>query len=303
MSSVEIFRPRQSFDDQVFDLLVDALNGIPVELPNPKAIIPYIGLFTLVTIDPTKAAGDNIITPYLPSLSIIRGAKFVVAPANTSATAKNVARIFEPLPINEDTPINFGMIPISPHDQAFKEKRYWRLPLVPAAAIFAALIAQLQCDLSDCQDIVLANKILSCLILKRYDTNDGAGGGGPSGGRGGGGRGGGGGSSGGGRRRSKRKNAGGESSASAGKGKKKARNVAGRDETGDCGKSSDASGEALRSYWVPLIPFWNVDIPPGVRSQSDRRTSSRTFGDDAPAKSIDADKDNSDSGTGGSEHS
>ena len=104
MSSVEIFRPRQSFDDQVFDLLVDALNGIPVELPNPKAIIPYIGLFTLVTINPAKTARNDLITPYLPSLSIIRGAKFVMARANTSATAKNVARIFEPLVVKPNTP-------------------------------------------------------------------------------------------------------------------------------------------------------------------------------------------------------
>jgi uncharacterized membrane protein YgcG len=112
------------------------------------------------------------------------------------------------------------MIPISPRDPAFEEKRYWRLP-VPAAAIFAALIARLQYDSSDCEDIVLANKILTVLMLKRYGMDDGAGGsvpsggGGLSGGRGGGGRGGGGGSSGSGRRQSKRKNAGGKSSASA----------------------------------------------------------------------------------------
>ena len=99
-----------------------------------------------------------------------------------------------------------------------------------------------------------------------YGTDDGAGGsGGPSGGRGGGG---------GGRRQSKRKGASGESSAPAEKGKKKARNVAGGDGAGDCGESSDASGEALRLFWVPLEPSWNVEFPPGVRSQhgqSDRR--------------------------------
>jgi hypothetical protein len=106
MTSIEIFRPRQSFDDQVFDLLVDALNGIPGELPDLEAVFPYIGLFTLVTINPTETAGSTIITPYLPSLSIIRGAKFVVAPDNTSATAENVARIFEPLAVDDDTPHN-----------------------------------------------------------------------------------------------------------------------------------------------------------------------------------------------------
>jgi uncharacterized membrane protein YgcG len=171
-----------------------------------------MGLFTLVTLNPTKTAGNNMITPYLPSLSIIRGTKVVMARANTSTTAKNVARIFEPLAVGDDTPINLGMIPISPRDKAFKEKCYWRLP-VPAAAIFAALIARLYYDLSYCEDITLANKILTNLMLKCHDIDD-AGGGGPSGGRGG--------SSGGGRGQSKRKKTGGENSAPAEKGKKKA---------------------------------------------------------------------------------
>jgi hypothetical protein len=276
--------------------MADALNGIPRELPDAKAILPYIGLFTLVTINPTKT---DVITPYLPSLSIICGAQFVVAPANTSATAKNVARIFEPLAIDDDTPFNIGAIPISPHDQAFEEKRYWRLP-VPAAAIFAALIARLQYDSSDREDMVLANKILTILMLKCYGPSGGVG---PSGGRGGGG-----GSSGGGRRQSKRKNAGGESSAFAKRTKRRLEKWRG-DGAGDCGESSDASGETLCSLWVPLRPFWNVDFPPGFRSQygqSDRReiaSSTRPLGGDAPAKSIDTDWDNSDSETGRSEHS
>jgi hypothetical protein len=210
--------------------------------------------------------------------------------------------------LNPIPPIKVGMIPISPRDPAFEEKRYWRLP-VPAAAIFAALIPRLQYDSSDCEGIVLANKILTVLMLKRYDMDDGAGGSGGdglSGGRGGGGRGGGGGSSGGGKRQSKRKNAGGKSSASAQKHKKKARKVAGGDGAGDCGEPSDTNGEALCSFRVPLRPFWNADFPPGVRSQSDRReiaSSTRTHGDNALAKSIDTNWDNSDSEIGRSEHS
>ena len=51
-------------------------------------------------------------TPYLPRLSVILNDKFVVAPANTSATAENVARIFEPLGIDGDTPSNAAVLPI-----------------------------------------------------------------------------------------------------------------------------------------------------------------------------------------------
>ncbi|KIM85473.1 hypothetical protein PILCRDRAFT_365058 [Piloderma croceum F 1598] len=237
-------------------------------------------------------------TPYLPGLSIIDNHKFDVAPANMSATATNVARIFKPLEVKEDTPFNIGILSISPGAEAFKEKRYWQLP-VSAAAIFAALVARLQNDLSGCEDIVLAKKIVAHLTLKRYSGPSSSGGprgdsGGPSGGGGGGE-----GPSGGERRRSKRKNASGESSAPAKEGNRKARNVAGGDEAGDCGECSGASSEALRSFLVPLGPSWNVEFPPGVRSQygqSNRREIA--FGDDKPAKLIDADKDNSDSETG-----
>jgi len=63
---------------------------------------------------------------------------------------------------------------------------------------------------------------------------------------------------------------------------------------------NDTSGEALR-------PYWNVSVPPEVRSQygqSNRleiASSTRNPGDDTPA--IDTNKDNSDYETGCSEHS
>ena len=221
---------------------MDALGGIPVDLPNPAAIMPYIGLFTLVTLDPTVAARNIMITPFQPGLSIIRNNKFRRAPAHTSATAENVARIFDSLDIEEDAPLNFGMVPLVPGVAAFEEKRYWRFPVF-AGTIFAALMARLPYDLSECEDIELARRIVAHITLKS------SGGSGPSGrGGGGGGRGSGGGSREGGRRQSKRKNASGEGSPSAEKGKMKARRVAGGDGAGDSGECSHASGEALRSF-------------------------------------------------------
>ena len=88
--------------------MVHALGGASVGLPNPAAIIPYIGLFTLVTLDPTTAARYAMATPYLLGLST-RNNKFKEAPANTSATAKNVARIFDSLDIEKDIPFNPGI--------------------------------------------------------------------------------------------------------------------------------------------------------------------------------------------------
>jgi hypothetical protein len=223
---------------------VDALDGTSVELPNPAAIIPYIGLFTLVTLNPTTTARNIMTTPYLPGLSIIRNNKFEEAPANTSATAKNVACIFDSLDIEEDTPLNLGIIPLAPGVAAFKEKHFWWFPVF-AGAIFAALKARLLNDSSECEDIVLAKRIVAYLTLKRVGGSGPSGSGGPSGGRGHGpssGRVGGGGSSEGGRRQSKRKNASGEGSPSTEKGKMKARRVAGSDVHGPA--SSRGPGQA-----------------------------------------------------------
>ena len=235
---------------------MDALSGISVDLLNPAAIMPYIGLFTLVTLDPTVAARNIMITPLQPGLSVLRNIKFRRAPANTSATAENVARIFDSLDIKEDAPLNFGMVPLVPGVAAFEEKRYWRFPVL-AGTIFAALMARLPYDLSECEDIELARRIVAHITLKSSGGSGPSGSGGPSGGGGGGGgggrgngpsRGGSGGSREGGRRQSKRKNASSEGSPSAEKSKMKARRVAG----GDSRECSHASGEALRSFPVPL---------------------------------------------------
>jgi len=118
---------------------VDTLVGEEVELLNSKVILPYIGLFTLVTINLTEAAGDGISTQSLPSLSIRHGTKFVAVPANTLATAQNTMCIFEPSNITMDTSHNHGTILISSDDKEFKEKRYWQLPVF-ARTIFAELL-------------------------------------------------------------------------------------------------------------------------------------------------------------------
>jgi hypothetical protein len=164
--------------------------------------------------------------------------KFVKARSNTSPTSKNVARIFEPLALLNNSPKTPGEIPISPDDQAFKEKRYWRIP-VPPAFIFAALIPRLQYDTSGCKDIKIIQSILVMQSLDDEDENDGngrpSGGGGPSGGSGlNDDNGGGGGPSGGARASSKRKAAGDKRGAS---GTKKARRMSGGSRTRACDES------------------------------------------------------------------
>ena len=125
---------------------MDASHGVEVELPDAKAIFPYLGLFTMLTLKPIEG---SITTQYLPRISIIRGPRFVVTPSNTSCSAEKAARIFDSNDINKDTPVNLGMIPLSPQDQAFNETRYWRLP-VSTGVIFAILIDRLALDSSEC---------------------------------------------------------------------------------------------------------------------------------------------------------
>ena len=149
-----------------------------MNLPDTKAILPYVGLFTIVTLKPTEISGCNIPTLFFPFLSSRRGRAFVKAPSNASS---NVVRIFDPFSLHDDAPQINGYIPLSPEDQAFNEERYWKLP-VPAAAILAALVERLGYDQSECEDIILVTHI--CLRSRgAYPHGIGTGGGEGSGGR------------------------------------------------------------------------------------------------------------------------
>ena len=206
------------------------------ELPGDiKTILPYIGLFTLVTLKPAAVRYERIITQYLPNLSIIEDSRFVEAPVHTPATAGNVACIFHSKAINHDMPLSYGAIPLSPEDEAFTERRYWQLPVSPAA-IFAALLERLGQDSSECDDIKLALNIRDTLSLQSHNSyvpdydagpSDSSG---PSGGGGGGG----------GCGESKRKGTGGSPS-----GKKKAQKVSGGgDKTEPIGKGKQKARKA-----------------------------------------------------------
>lgn len=155
---------------------MNASSETPVGIPDPKAILPFLGVFTMITLNPPRA-GCCRITPHLPNLSIIRGHKFIKAPSNVSATANSACRVFEPSAIDNNTPENMGVIPLSPQDEGFNEKRYWRLP-VPAAAVLAAIFERLPYESSQCEDIRLAHIIRDTLNLQRLGAYppDGAGG-------------------------------------------------------------------------------------------------------------------------------
>ena len=197
--SAQHVHARLKLQYQVFDLLLEASHGISVDLPDPKAISPYLGLFSLVVLTPNDLRDHVLLTPHLPDLSILQNNRFIAAPVNILPTAPNVARIFDAIAvIDAKPPRQLGHILLSPEDPAFRHKRYWRLP-IKIGPILAALVDWVRYLVDGCEEVVVARRIHSILNLNldgipvprpplsqpgsgRNDGNDPSGGGGGVGG-------------------------------------------------------------------------------------------------------------------------
>lgn len=106
-------------------MLLNASGGCSVDLPDPTAVLPYLGLFTLVILTPEKVKGHEIATTHLPNLSILSNGNFIPAP-DASPTAPNVAHIFDVFAtIHDNPPKQRGHIPLSSQDPKFRQQRYW----------------------------------------------------------------------------------------------------------------------------------------------------------------------------------
>jgi hypothetical protein len=136
-----------------------------VNLPDPTAILPYLGLFTLVVLDPEELEGQVIGTTHLPDLSILQNRHFIPAPTNTSPTVPNAARIFDALAVvSANPPKQRGHIPLCSQDPEFQQQRYWRLP-TQIGVILAGLIARVGFCIYSCEESRLAQYIWSVLAL------------------------------------------------------------------------------------------------------------------------------------------
>jgi hypothetical protein len=157
---------------QVFNLLKYAKmfgsRGGIVGLPDPAPILPYLGLFTLVILEPDEVSGCRLLTIHLPNLSILEGSSWVPAPSATPADARHVARIFDPLARSPGA-ISLGYIPLSPQDLEFQQQRYWRLPL-DIGAVLAALIVGVGFGPNRCTEISLVKDIAAILDLESRGT-------------------------------------------------------------------------------------------------------------------------------------
>lgn len=118
------------FELQVLALLSDAANGHQVHLPDPTSILPYIGLYTLVPLEPKGLYGLQHLTP-LPGLSIISSHHFVPAPPGIPPNTANVTQIFNAISPTTIIPSETSQIPFSPLYLEFREQYYWLLPVKP----------------------------------------------------------------------------------------------------------------------------------------------------------------------------
>lgn len=116
----------------MFRLLKDAARGNPVELPNTESVLPFLNLYTLVTLSPERLRGRAISTPYAPDLCELKDGW---SPTRKPPDAKGVARIYDVsvTPNEHQAP---GRIPLSD----FTHQRYWRLPAEPEVVLAVFLI-------------------------------------------------------------------------------------------------------------------------------------------------------------------
>ena len=91
---------------QVLNMLQNAVNGSTVDLPDYAAILPYIGLFSIVLLNPSSDGAPNYELPtlYLPHLSILTNNKLTPAPRNTSPRSAHAARIFDSIALGDIPP-------------------------------------------------------------------------------------------------------------------------------------------------------------------------------------------------------
>jgi hypothetical protein len=143
--------------------MFQAAEGHQVDLPDTISFLPFMGLYTIVSLDPKEVEGMILVTRHQPALSLVLTDE--VAPENTLPTAPGVARIFDVQKLPKSgIPAIPGMIPLSSSDPAFFESRYWRLPIMPGI-ILAMLLEHLPPTIT-CEEVRLARAIIGHLCLR-----------------------------------------------------------------------------------------------------------------------------------------
>jgi hypothetical protein len=108
---------------------VSGVSAKHVSFPDRTDILPYIGLYTIVPLEPDALHEMTLLTPSFPNLSILEDNAFVPADPDMTFSSLTTVRIFDVL--NPSDISRVGTIPLSPFSDDFTEQRYWRLPARP----------------------------------------------------------------------------------------------------------------------------------------------------------------------------
>ncbi|KAI0285395.1 hypothetical protein BGY98DRAFT_945711 [Russula aff. rugulosa BPL654] len=96
--------------------------------PHPSAILPYVGLYTIVHLKQTKLREITVPTAFSPPLSILHNGQWENAPNQTVPTTPNAAYIFDSLAVKASGQLpSPGAIPLHPDQPYYSHNRYWRL--------------------------------------------------------------------------------------------------------------------------------------------------------------------------------
>jgi hypothetical protein len=145
------------------------MTGAEVALPDSRSILPYLGLFTIVTLGPNDLVGCSITTQHQPGLSQLQDNRFSPAPHGTTPAAQNVARIFDVLAIAaDDPPITHGDISLSSAHPEFRQQRYRRLS-VNIEAVLAVLIERTTVGDYESREIQIAQTIADIIRARSRD--------------------------------------------------------------------------------------------------------------------------------------
>jgi hypothetical protein len=156
-----------------------------MHIPDPSNILPYIGLNTIVPLQPDQLVDLSISTCHFPGLSILRDGQWIPARLQTSPTTPNVARIFDALALPAmGATRNPGIIPLHASQPEYSQTRYWRLPKTTLGGILSAVMLRaINRTHEGCEELGLAKALYSLLSLQETGVGTSASGsGGPGGG-------------------------------------------------------------------------------------------------------------------------
>ncbi|TDL20846.1 hypothetical protein BD410DRAFT_899335 [Rickenella mellea] len=139
-----------------------------------KDVLPYVGLYSLVTLNPVAVRWCAIMSMRFPPLSTIENFRFVPASGDADPSSPDNARIFDALSITSNMPISLGIIPLTDaRSEEYTQKRYWRLPFKLEAVLteFLARTNRATCHARDSEQYYSARIRTRCSTLK-YQLED-----------------------------------------------------------------------------------------------------------------------------------